>query len=214
MGQVVRGDAAVDHGALELVAYHYMQAVGKLVRLQAYEGGGGLVYHAVELIAGYAVKQRAEFLLYKGEDEAAELPASADYVLIEAGLALVHRHGRAAAEIRAGQLVAGMQLIQRVAALVYYGIQGGGEIVFIVVCGYTHIVLGKVGGEGMLGLPQYAVIPVDAHHVHEVTRKLLLLCNGEALAKGRVVYPVAMLDDLVHKRYEALFEGIEESIAG
>ena len=62
-----------------------MQAVCKLVRLGSYEGRRGLVYHAVEFPGGDIVQQRAEFLLYKGENQAAELPAPADYVFIEPG---------------------------------------------------------------------------------------------------------------------------------
>ena len=50
-------------------------------------------------------------------------------------------------QIAAGQLPAGVQLVQGVAALVDHGEQGGGHHVGVVVGGDAHVVPGEVDGE-------------------------------------------------------------------
>ena len=213
-GQVVGGEGAVEHPLLQLVAHHDMQAVGQLVRLRADEGRLGLVDHAVEVVLRHVVQTGGEMRLQPRVDDGAERPAAADDVLIEPGLALVDAHGHTVAQIAAGQLPAGVQLVQGVTALMHHGVQGRGHHVGMVVGGDTHIVTGEVDGEGMLRLADDAVVPVDAHDAHDEVGELPLDGDGEIGVERRVVHPVGVGGDPLDERHQLLPQGGEEFVAG
>ena len=213
-GQIVGGEGAVEHPLLQLVAHHDVQAVRQLVGLRADQGRLRLVDHAVEIVLRHAVQPGGEVLLQPRVDDGAERPAAADDVLIEAGLALVDAHGHAVAQIAAGQLPAGVQLVQGVAALVHHGVQGRGHHIGVVVGGDAHVVPGEVDGEGVLRLADDAVVPVDAHDIHDEVGELPLDGDGKIGVERRVVHPFGVGGDALDQGHQLLPQGGEKRVAG
>ena len=160
------------------------------------------------------VQTWGEVLLQPRIDDGAEGAASADDVLVEAGLALVDAHGDAGTQIAAGQLPAGVQLVQGVAALVDHGEQGGGHHVGVVVGGDAHVVPGEVDGEGVLRLADGAVVPVDAHDIHDEFGELPLDGDGEIGVERCVVHPVGVGGDAMDQGHQLLPQSGEKFVAG
>ena len=95
-------------------------------------------------------------------------------------------HGDTAVQNGVGKVFGSVGIIQGVTAFVHHAVQGGGEVVFLVIGGNADIVMGaQTGGEGMLRDCQTAVIPVQTQQVHEIVGQgLLLVGREEAVNNG------------------------------
>ena len=96
-----------------------MERICELVRFRPYERGLALINSPVERLRRNAVKLRREKLLELGEYEFDKLARTSYHVLKHSRLRLVHCRGCALRKRRAVKLIAGMQLIKRMTALMY-----------------------------------------------------------------------------------------------
>ena len=116
-GKLINAQRARYQPFLYLVAHHYVQRIGKLIRLRADKAGHGLVGRAVEHFFAYALHLLREYLLHFGIKQGYKFAAAADHVLKQAGLAFVQRHCSPAGKGRAYKLIAHVQLIKAMPAL-------------------------------------------------------------------------------------------------
>ena len=200
LGYLLGVQLAVEHRALELVAHHYVQAVGELIGLDTDEPRLGGVDRTVEHVCIVPAELRAEPHELR-PDQAAEGSGASDYVLEEAGLALMHAHGNAAAELREGVFLRCAQLVERVSALVDDAEHRGGEGVLVILRRDAHIVARKVDGEGVLRSRESAPVRVEAEEAHEPARELVLLVEREADIQQRGVGRLRRAD-LCYERHE------------
>ena len=115
--KLVNAQRARDKPFLYLVTHHYVQRIGKLIRLRADKAGHGLIGRAVEHFLAYARHLLRENLLHLGVKQGDKFTAAANHVFKQAGLAFVQRHCSPAGKGRAYKLIAHVQLIQAMPAL-------------------------------------------------------------------------------------------------
>ena len=196
---------------LDLVPHHNVQAVGQLIGLGADEAGLHLVHSAVELLRSHISQLCGEEFLHLGIDGPDKGAGTADEVLVEAGLALVHAHGHTAGQAGVLQVIPDAQLIQGMAALVENGVHRGGHIVQVVVGGDADILVVELQRKGVFGLTQAAVAPVQTHDLHEIVRKRLLLLD-RIFQMQEAVIDLGLLADGPDEGHQTLAQGVKEHV--
>ena len=105
-----------------------------------------------------------------------------------------------------------MGIIERVAALMDDAVHGGSEVILQIMGGDAHIVLGKAGGEGMLGFGDGAVRAVQADYLHQIIAELALLIQRKMAVQRAVVHLLGG-GDAMDEGHQFPAHNIEESIA-
>ena len=188
-----------------------MEAVGELIGLSANEGGLGHVHRPVHLLGGHVGELLGEELLHLGEDGLKKGQGAADDVLIEPGLALVDAHGGPSGEAGVVIVRVHVQLIPGMSPLVDDGIHGAGHVILQVVGGDAQVLGIKAQGEGVLGLPDGAVSPVQSHDLHEVVGELPLILHGVAAVEEADIR-LFLLPNGMDDRHQPVPHGGEELV--
>ena len=188
-----------------------MQAVGQLVRLGADEARLHLVHGPVELLGAHPAQLLREEHLHPGVDGLKERAGTTDEILVKAGLALVDAHADAAGQAGILQVIPDAQLVQRMATLVEDGVHRRGHVVQVVMGGDADILVVELQREGMLGLAKAAVAAVDAHELHDVVGKGLLLLH-RIFQMQEAVIDRGLLADGPDKRHDAIPQRLKEGV--
>ena len=211
-GEVFDLQRAVHEGLLQFVPHHDVQRIGQFVRLGADEGALDSVDVAAPIRQGHLPQLLAEGALQFGIVLGPKLGATADDVLHQARLALVHGHRGAAARHRVVQRGIALTLVHPVPHLVDGREDGRRGILLVVVVGDAHVQPTEAVGEGVLALLDDRLGGVETHDLAKTFFAVGLLLVHGVLAGGLPHVGVAFAPDLVDQGHQALLQKVEKAV--
>ena len=173
LGQLVKGDVAVEEHLLQLVAKDYVKVIGQLVAAHPVGALADAVHREVEVL-GADLFQLGEVFRGDGQQVLPVFGGASHEVLKVSGLGLVH--AGAYHVLKGGIPEGGVDVLagEGVAALVQAGADRHGEVLFVVAGGEPDVVDVVAGGVGMSADVDSTLSEIKTDVVQDPPAELLL----------------------------------------